>query len=96
MYCVAYRGLDEEVAVVVERLEAQRLQLLRHERGRAVEEALEFLHELVAGNQLALVALVEDVLNFRKPPGNTQRRRVKSCYRLIMFREVKVSEVLTS
>ena len=63
-----YCRLNEQVCIVFERLEAERLQLFGHECCGAVEEALELVHKLVAWNQLALVALVEDVLHFRKPP----------------------------
>lgn len=66
-----YRGLAQEVCVVVNGQERQLLQVFCHQGGRAVEERFQLLLFLVAWHLLTLVALVEDGLDLGEPPEHT-------------------------
>ena len=67
---ITYRWLTEQVSVVVNGQQSQLLQIVSHEGGCAVEERLQLVLLLVAGNLFALVALVKDGLHFWEPPAH--------------------------
>jgi hypothetical protein len=65
-----YGWLAQQIRVVTDGVESEILKVVGHESGCTVEERLQLVLFLVAGNLLALVSLVENSLHFWEPPAH--------------------------
>lgn len=59
-----YRWRAEDVEVILDGVQSEFPELVAHQDSHGIEEAL----QIVQGDQVPLVALVKNVLDFRKPP----------------------------